>query len=524
MKKLLFVSFLMIGGMVNAQWLQQHSDIYQYYNTIFFIDSLTGYVGGYPYPGTPFVLKTTDGGESWIQSDISGVPSSLSFTNNNIGFCTTYNGIYKATNGGGNWNLNYQDENHFSSVKFITENLGWVLGYTAVSNDIYQYKTLDGGLTWNKTFIAAVLSEPKIEMLNELDGFIISGPKIFKTTNGGDNWIIVCEDSVPGHSFWDISFSDELNGFAGGVGFISTSNGGTTWHKKFIPLLFCTNIKTIENHCWVSGFGIDYSAIVYSNDYGNTWTPILNNDSSDIHDVFFSNVNNGWYCFTTGNAPPFYKGYINKTESGWLSNITEPTTPQQIYPANNSNIEENVIGFEWEKLNYNLTRFQVSTDSLFNNFYVLVNPGNGDTTFFGNNLYIENIKSVAFPYNQKYYWRIRSENLKGLSEWSETWWFTTFSPTNVDEKNSPGEFNLSQNYPNPFNPVSKIVFTIPERENVSLKVFDILGSEITTLVNKELEAGKYEVEFSGKDLSSGMYIYQIEAGAFRVTKKMILMR
>jgi len=68
------------------------------------------------------------------------------------------------------------------------------------------------------------------------------------------------------------------------------------------------------------------------------------------------------------------------------------------------------------------------------------------------------------------------------------------------------------------------VFTIPKRENVSLKVYDILGSEITTLVNKELDAGKYEVDFSGKDLSSGIYIYQIKAGTFRETKKMILMR
>jgi hypothetical protein len=85
-------------------------------------------------------------------------------------------------------------------------------------------------------------------------------------------------------------------------------------------------------------------------------------------------------------------------------------------------------------------------------------------------------------------------------------------------------YSLSQNYPNPFNPVSKIVFTIPKRENVSLKVYDILGSEIATLVNSELEAGKYEVEFSGNDLSSGVYIYQIRAEAFRETKKMILMR
>ena len=69
-----------------------------------------------------------------------------------------------------------------------------------------------------------------------------------------NNWIVVFEDSVPGHSFWDISFSDDLNGYAGGVGLISTSDGGTTWNKKFMPLLFCTNIRTIENQLLGYGF------------------------------------------------------------------------------------------------------------------------------------------------------------------------------------------------------------------------------------------------------------------------------
>ncbi len=86
------------------------------------------------------------------------------------------------------------------------------------------------------------------------------------------------------------------------------------------------------------------------------------------------------------------------------------------------------------------------------------------------------------------------------------------------------DYSLSQNYPNPFNPSSKIVFTIPERNFVSLKVFDVLGSEISSLVNEELDSGRYEVEFSGNDLSSGIYIYQIRAGSFIDTKKMILLR
>ncbi len=85
-------------------------------------------------------------------------------------------------------------------------------------------------------------------------------------------------------------------------------------------------------------------------------------------------------------------------------------------------------------------------------------------------------------------------------------------------------YSLYQNFPNPFNPSSKISFTIPARNFVSLKVFDVLGSEIVTLVNEELDTGKYEVEFSGNDLSSGIYIYQIRAGSFIDTKKMILLR
>lgn len=86
------------------------------------------------------------------------------------------------------------------------------------------------------------------------------------------------------------------------------------------------------------------------------------------------------------------------------------------------------------------------------------------------------------------------------------------------------DYSLSQNYPNPFNPSAKISFSIPEREFVSLKVFDILGSEITTLVNEEMDAGKYEVDFDGSKLSSGIYIYRIVSGSYTNSKKMILVK
>lgn len=92
---------------------------------------------------------------------------------------------------------------------------------------------------------------------------------------------------------------------------------------------------------------------------------------------------------------------------------------------------------------------------------------------------------------------------------------------------APQGFFLYQNYPNPFNPVTKIKYTIPQNERretrkVTLKIYDILGNEIATLVNEEQHLGVYEVKFDGSNLSSGVYFYSLTAGRFKSTKKLIL--
>lgn len=89
---------------------------------------------------------------------------------------------------------------------------------------------------------------------------------------------------------------------------------------------------------------------------------------------------------------------------------------------------------------------------------------------------------------------------------------------------SPTEYTLSQNYPNPFNPSTKITYSIPERSNVSLKVFDLLGSEVAELVNEEIEAGNYKINFDASSFVSGIYFYKLQAGSFVETKKMILLK
>ena len=88
----------------------------------------------------------------------------------------------------------------------------------------------------------------------------------------------------------------------------------------------------------------------------------------------------------------------------------------------------------------------------------------------------------------------------------------------------PVQFYLSQNYPNPFNPTTMIEYSILQSSNVSLKVYDMLGSEVATLVNEEKERGIYTVNFNALQLASGIYFYRLRAGDFVETKKMILMK
>ncbi|MGE5400832.1 MAG: T9SS type A sorting domain-containing protein [Ignavibacteriales bacterium] len=89
---------------------------------------------------------------------------------------------------------------------------------------------------------------------------------------------------------------------------------------------------------------------------------------------------------------------------------------------------------------------------------------------------------------------------------------------------APGEYELSQNYPNPFNPSTTIEYSISESGPVTLRIYDVLGKEITTLVNEVMPAGKHSVVFNSSTLPSGVYMYRIEAGAFSSTKKLVLLR
>ena len=107
-------------------------------------------------------------------------------------------------------------------------------------------------------------------------------------------------------------------------------------------------------------------------------------------------------------------------------------------------------------------------------------------------------------------------------------WYVYYNDviTSVEDQQEiiPTVFKLEQNYPNPFNPSTIIKFAVPEKSNVLIKIYDILGGEVATLVNEELDAGWYEKSFNASALASGVYIYRMNAGNFISTKKMLMVK
>jgi hypothetical protein len=137
-------------------------------------------------------------------------------------------------------------------------------------------------------------------------------------------------------------------------------------------------------------------------------------------------------------------------------------------------------------------------------------PGSGTTAEITTYSYTDNAVT-----SRKYYYRLKQVDYNG-----------SYSYSNIVEVDLelPTQLNLEQNYPNPFNPTTTVKYQIPELSFVTLKVYDVLGNEIATLVKEEKPAGRYKVEFNATGLPSGIYFYRLHAGSFEKTKKMELMK
>ncbi|MFA6599316.1 MAG: family 10 glycosylhydrolase [Ignavibacteriaceae bacterium] len=177
--------------------------------------------------------------------------------------------------------------------------------------------------------------------------------------------------------------------------------------------------------------------------------------------------------------------------------------------------------FKWSKSSVATSyRFQFSSSITITPQTTLLDTVLTDTTLSLSKLVL----------NKNYFWRVASINEYGTSLWSSTFGFKTQTTVKVEDENIvPDFYELSQNYPNPFNPSTRIGFAIPMQEYVEIKIYDMLGSEVLSLVNQDLPPGKYSVEWIGidslgKHVPSGVYFYNIRAGKFHDSKKMIFLR
>jgi len=139
-------------------------------------------------------------------------------------------------------------------------------------------------------------------------------------------------------------------------------------------------------------------------------------------------------------------------------------------------------------------------------------PGHGTTLERNYYSFKDNINNLP---DGNLYYRLKQVDFSGSFE---------YSSEILINKTVPSDFSLSRNYPNPFNPSTLINYSIPINANVSLKIYDAVGNEVTTLVNERQESGSYQVVFNASRLASGIYYYTITAGSFTASKKMILMK
>lgn len=202
--------------------------------------------------------------------------------------------------------------------------------------------------------------------------------------------------------------------------------------------------------------------------------------------------------------------YVN----GSVQTLNLPESPVLISPANGAKISAKPLKLSWHKVSgaasYHL---QVSSD----NFVTMAD----DTT-------LTDTSAVIIYYKDKttYSWRVSGINAAGEGSKSLAWNFTTDGVTEIDGLSNviPDEYNLYQNYPNPFNPSTVIKYDLPKGAFISVKVYDILGREVLTLVNEYQKAGTYKITFDASNLTSGVYLYRIKANNFISVKKLVLMK
>ena len=197
-----------------------------------------------------------------------------------------------------------------------------------------------------------------------------------------------------------------------------------------------------------------------------------------------------------------------------------PTTPELAAVTPDPTFPGGFI-FHWKKITYaDQYLLQTCEDTTFASLYSAVSTPDTARELSG------------FQDGHKYYWRVQAKNVTGSGPWSKVGSFIASPAVVKEEVETPKDYLLGQNYPNPFNPATVISYQLPVSSVVALRVYDLLGREVVTLVNEQKAAGTYQAAFAATGLSSGVYFYRLEArqtegeqaGSFVQTKMLVLMK
>lgn len=501
------------------------------------------------------VYKTTNSGASWTQmnnglTNIQVQAMALCKNNSQVLYAGTNlganDGVYKSTNGGTSWTRVVNGINEPVGTLGVQAlmvhpndpNIVWVAIFGSPTNATNGlYKSTDGGANWFPitngiippiyNFLSFAMSPADPNIIYTGSSFISpsTGPiRIYKSTNGGLNWFVSSNglpDSLEAVRTLNVSTVNPnvivaglfVNTTDGGV-YVST-DAGANWTKKHNGLP--TDIGTLIRSCAIRPLfdnqffvGLDRATptnigVWATTDGGNNWFDFNGGTMLNTYTIRALVFN------PTGNHTLFAGRASATVNLGGVYEYTFSFVPVELVSFS-AEVFGGDVNLSWitatELNNYG---FQVERRNAESIDWVNVGfvNGNGSTTETSYYSFSDNSLTVG-----KYYYRLKQLDFGGSFEYSNEVEVTILEVLN--------DFTLNQNYPNPFNPSTRISFSIPQNSFVTLKVFDVLGNEIETLVNRDLSAGSYDIEFVSKNFTSGVYFYNLTAGEFTKTMKMIL--
>ncbi len=449
------------------------------------------------------ILRTTDGGTNWFPQ-LSGITdwfNSVCFTDANTGTVVSATGnILRTTDGGTTWILQTSPVySNFWSVCFTDADNG-----TAVGSEGKIVRTTNGGTTWSLQSSGTTVWLNRVSFTDPDNGTVVGDyGTILRTTNGGINWIN--QSIATSDALWGVSFTDANTGTVVGAGgiILRTTNGGASWVSQTSGIMnfFYGGVSFTDTN---NGTAVgDNGAIIRTSDGGTTWTIQTYGTTNILYGVSFTDAD---YGTVVGD-----NGIILRTTNGGVP--VELTFFTASYGHNAVNLnwttatEINNRGFE----------IQRSANKQAWSIIGFV-EGNGTTT--EPKFYSFKDKDIT---TGTYKYRLRQIDFDGT--------FTYLPTGQAGSKEieaavdfTPKEFALYQNYPNPFNPTTIIRFSIPEAQQVTVDIYNVLGQKVIELVDQKLEAGKYSYEWNAKNYASGIYIYQINTEKFVSLKKMLLLK